>query len=65
MLKDGLNYNNYTAKIKATNEELIYDKETVGAFFYENSDGEIPKSVVVVITENTTQKTQEVTINKN
>lgn len=61
-LKSGFDYNNYTAKIKSSNEALVYD-ESVGAFYYTNSANP-PESVTVIITEKATSSTQEITLNK-
>lgn len=60
-LNDGEDYSKYSAAIKETNTELKYD-DIVQGFFYENAYGNIPNTVVVVVTEKSTGKIQEVTI---
>ena len=61
-LKDGLNYSDFTATIKG-GKALSYEAE-LGTFFLESSEGGVPSSLVIVVTEKTTGKTQEITINK-
>ncbi|MCY6959362.1 hypothetical protein [Clostridium brassicae] len=61
-LNDGLDYNNYTAKIKNTSTELVYD-DSVKKFFYDDYKTS-PSSVTIVIIEKSSGKTQEVILNK-
>lgn len=58
VLKEGYNYDKYTASIKDTKVDLSYD-EDVKAFFYDNCDGEVPDSITIIITEKLTGRTQE------
>lgn len=64
-LKKELNYNNYTAKIKGNDIELKYDADVDG-FFYNDDSAGAPNSLTVIVTEKSTQKSQEIVlINKN
>lgn len=58
VLKEGYNYDKYTASIKVSKADLSYDEE-VKAFFYDNCDGEVPDSITIIITEKLTGRTQE------